>query len=32
MTTQTATDLRGICGNGGLKRCWKSNETERKWP
>ena len=30
MTTQTATGLRGICGNDGLKKCWKSNITERK--
>ena len=32
MTTQTATDLRGIRGNGRLKKCWKANETEQKWP
>lgn len=30
MTTQTATDLRGICGNDRLKKCWKANETEQK--
>ena len=31
LTTQTATDLRGICGNDGLQKCWKANETEQKW-
>ena len=30
LTTQTATDLRGICGNDRLKKCWKANETEQK--
>ena len=32
LTTQTATGLRGICGNDELKKCWKSNITERKRP
>ena len=30
LTTQTATDLRGICGNDRLEKCWKANETEQK--
>ena len=32
LTTQTATDLRGICGNDRLKKCWKANRTEQKRP
>ena len=30
LTTQTATDLRGIRGNDRLKKCRKANEMERK--
>ena len=32
LTTQTATDLRGICGNDRLKKRWKSNGAEQKRP
>lgn len=32
LTTQTATDLRGICGNGRFEKCWKANEMEQKRP
>ena len=32
LTIQTATDLRGICGNDRLKKCWKANRTKQKRP